>query len=592
MAQDRTIYRQAFSAPTSADEASRQIDLVIATDSPINGESLVCTPAAVSYGPAPVPVLLDHVNRTDAMAGRLLSIRFEAGKVIGRAQFTDAPQADAGWAMALAGCAVSVGATFNPADTQMSDRVTERVLKWRLRECSLVPVGADEQALSRCANVDPLTPPIPTMNDQTLTTVEPQDSAPVELSRAEANRQLAIRRSCAVAGLPEETVEELIRSTEGLPQLEVTTACVREARLAAERRAPVTAGHPARIYAGPAAGDIGENIYRSMKGEKLAEPLWLQLRDQGIGHGNDAVSVFRSALAGGDRRFLSRAGMTVSDLPNLLQNAGDRRLQDRFAVATAGVRAAAGTPRPLTDYRAASVLDVGMVGTAQKILDGGEIKFGAVNETGANYKPVRVGLGLSFSPESLANDDLAALDEAIAELGAAMLDAEALALVDLLEGAALGRNAPDGKSLFHADHANVVSAGTITIDVIGAAVAKLRKQKAIGGRYIDQSPAAILCGADQETLIRQLVSNAVTAASAQAVNPWQDLMVEVDPRLSGSFAYLLGNSRKPLELGRLTPSPTFVTETDFKTSHYRAKSEHVFGTIVCDHRSIIRIATA
>ena len=116
--------------------------------------------------------------------------------------------------------------------------------------------------------------------------------------------------------------------------------------------------------------------------------------------------------------------------------------------------------------------------------------------------------------------------------------------------------------------------------------------KAIGGRYISQEPAALLVGSASETTARQLLSDAINAAQSSNVNPWSNLEIAVDPRLSGTYAYVIGNSRKPLELGRLTDGPVLTTEVQFETSAYRAKSEHAFGAIVQEHRSIIRIPTA
>jgi hypothetical protein len=92
--------------------------------------------------------------------------------------------------------------------------------------------------------------------------------------------------------------------------------------------------------------------------------------------------------------------------------------------------------------------------------------------------------------------------------------------------------------------------------------------------------------------VRQLLSGAIQAATSAAVNPWANLEIAVEPRLSGSFAYVVGTGRKALELGRLTSGPTMTTEVDFSTSCYRAKSEHVFGAIVAEHRNIVRLATA
>jgi hypothetical protein len=119
----------------------------------------------------------------------------------------------------------------------------------------------------------------------------------------------------------------------------------------------------------------------------------------------------------------------------------------------------------------------------------------------------------------------------------------------------------------------------------------MRNMKAIGGRYVDQSPAALLVASGQETLARQLLSSAIQAAQSSNVNPWASLEIAVDPRLSGSYAYVVGNSRKPLELGRLTDGPVLTTEVQFETDAYRAKSTHVFGAIVQEHRSIVRIPT-
>jgi len=410
-----------------------------------------------------------------------------------------------------------------------------------------------------------------------------------ELSKAEANRALAIHRSAATAGLTNAEAEAIIASTkttqEGLMAVITAHASVIEGRAGA-------AGHPARQYVGPNGGHaqgLEGAIGAALRGERH-EPLWLALRASGLGHGNDPTSVWRSALSG-DNRWAARATISTSDLPTLLQQSGDRRLLERFQVADAGVRLAASV-RQLNDYRAASVVDVGLVGSASEILEAGEIKFSSIDEAAASYKPKRFGLGTVLSPESLANDDLSALDAALSEMAAAVLDAEALALVDLLEGAALGRNAPDGQALFHASHNNVVSTGPLGIGPIGSAVERLRNQKALGGRYVAQEPAVLLVGSASETSARQLLSTAINATQASNVNPWSNLQIAVDPRLSGTYSYVIGSARKPLELGRLSPAPIFTSEVAFSTGNFRAKTEHQFGAIVADHRSIVRLVNA
>ena len=581
-----TLTRSALTTPATADEATRSVELLIATEAPLNGVQLTCTAAAVTTSDAPVPVLLSHENHVDAMAGRLGPLRFEAGKILARAFFTDAPAADQGWQLAKAGCAVSVGAAYVDADVQMQG-ATELVRRWRLVEVSLVPAGKDPAALTR--SIPSISPSPLTMETASQApTTDNTDNGAQDLTRGEANRQLQIIRSATLAKLSADETETIIRETAGQPVAAGLMRVIERHAQAVEGRAGA-AGHPARIFTGSSEPQgLEATLTSAIKGERLEQPLWLSLRAAGIGHGHDATEVWRSALTG-EGRWLARS-ISTSDLPQLLTATGNRRLMERFTVADSGVRICASVRR-LVDYREAGVIDVGMVGQAKEIKEGGEITFGSVDESSAKYKPARFGIGLKFTPESLANDDLQGLDAALSELAAAMLDAEAVALVDLLEGAANGRTAPDTKALFHADHANTASAGGLSISTIGSAVEKLRNMKAIGGRYIAQEPAALLVASGQETLARQLLSSAINANQASAVNPWNTLEIAVDPRLAGTYAYVVGNSRKPLELGRLTDGPMLTTEVQFETSAYRAKSEHVFGAIVQEWRSIVRIPT-
>jgi len=588
-------------APSSADEAARTVEMVAASQTPVAGLVLRCRAGAVEAGPAVVPVLLNHSNNTAEMAGRLLGFRFERGQLIATAQFTDAPAAEAGWQLARGGCAVSVGATYEP-DAIEPGRAGEPdvVTKWRLREVSLVPVGADPLATTRAAESIQTT----ALEGNTVTATpiksEAAEAAPApsaaEIKRA---RQLTREVEKLVGFAPAAAADEIRRAaeTEGLEA--ARAACI-DAMAAEQAKAPTLsrgwdpseeaaasfsraweARGQRSIWAsntndGHQQTAITQLVERHWSG-KAAQPLDYSLRQLGIG-GRNALEVVTRALS-------------TTDLPLALTGSGNRQLLALFAAAPQGVRAAA-TLRQLSDYRAASTLDVGLVGKAQQIKEGGEIKFGSASEQAATYKPTRHGLGLSFTPESLVNDDLAGLDRAIAELGAAMLEAEAVALAALLEGNALGELAPDGKRLFHADHGNTV-AGPLGIGTLGEAVAKLRRQTTIGGRFLYQEPGSIVCSPDIELTVRQLLSDTLQATDPVDVNPWRALEVAVDPQLGAQYVYLLpAGARRPLELGRLTPAPVLESETNFDTGMYRVKSEHAFGCAVVDHRPIVRLTVA
>ena len=393
------------------------------------------------------------------------------------------------------------------------------------------------------------------------------------VERIERSRCAAILDAARKLQVSDDLAHQLI---EDGTELSAARMALIDARSAAERLAP--GGHERTEVQPPnqQQSELAALVQRAWDGRN-AEPLWLSLRSMGH-RGSNGVEVLRGALS-------------TSDLPLMLTGAGNRQLLAQFAAAPAGVRMAAAV-RQLADYRSASTLDVGLVGKAAAIKEGGEIKFSSASEQSASYKPTRHGLGLSFTPESIANDDLNGLDRAIGELGSAMLEAEAVALAALLEGNALGELAPDGKRLFHADHVNTV-VGPLSISSLGSAVAKLRRQTTIGGRYLYQEPGAIVCSPDIELTVRQLLSDTLQATDPVDVNPWRSLEVAVDPQLGATYVYLLpSGNRLPLELGRLSPAPILESETDFTTGMYRVKSEHAFGCAVVDHRPIVRMTVA
>jgi len=547
--------------PLSIDEASRTAELVIATSAPIGGVSLDCSAGAVNYGPAPVPVLLDHENQTGAMAGRILSIRSEANQLIGVAQFSDAPAADAGWALAQAGCAVSVGALVQPADLVPLDATADRAARWTLREASLVPVGADPACVVRSA--EPLSPS--PMNTQTAT-----DSAPEIISRAEITRERNILRSAQAANLNTAETQELIDSGKPFDAVVVTIL----ERMAARTPAKTTGA----MVALPNNDHTAEGlIQRALEGKLTGDPLWLQLRQFGYG-GN--------AKNGPD--LITRA-MSTSDLPNLLQASGDRQLAARFLEQQGGVLAAARN-RPLNDYRTASTVDLALVGTATKMIEGAEVELGYVTDSGISYKPTRWSRGLKVSHEAMANDDLAGMAEAISELASACLDAEKSELAYLLQGTANGATVSDGTAMFATAHGNN-AAGGLTIAGLSAAIAALRGQTTAGGRFIDLQPGTLIVPIAAETTALQLISTNLAAAVTANVQPWTNIKVEVEPRLSGSYCYLVAaGARLPLELGRLTAAPGLLTETEFKTGAYMAKASHSFGVAATEYRAIVRLA--
>jgi hypothetical protein len=609
---NRIITRNASPRPSTVNEQARTVELVIASEADVGDGIILNCRQLPEYGPAPVPVLLSHQNSTAAMSGRIVRLWLDQAKVIGLAQFTDAPAADEGWQLARAGCAVSVGASIPPDALQRRGKA-DLATRWRLREASLVPVGADPTALTRSH-----TPNLNMSESQTQAAALAADTDTDEnLSRAELKRQRDVLQVCAAAGLNEAETAELIRS--GRSVRECSIEAVRQFRIRTEGNTLI--GHPAQgaaalpmsvgaLWAGSNAAERAElqraaqpaaaaaeptdplarAIHRAVRGQALERPLAEELRAAGYA-GRSGEELARSAFCTGQRNSaLLRGFHSTSDAKALLLETGDRRLQERHAEAPRGILELARI-RTLSDFREASVIDAGLVGAAVKLNEGGEIQYGSLNSEAGKYKPSRYGLGLSFSFEALANDDLGGIDAVLNELSATMLESEASFLGDLLFGAAgNGRVCPDGKTLFHADHNNTPAADvTLSTQGLGEMVELLRRQTSVGGRKIWLSPGYVMVGPDLETTALQLLSEAWQATEPDDTNPWKSLQLIVDPTVAEGYFYLVASgTRKPFEIGRVDGMPQMRQEEDFNTSGMRMKVEHAYGGACTDHRVIVR----
>jgi hypothetical protein len=303
--------------------------------------------------------------------------------------------------------------------------------------------------------------------------------------------------------------------------------------------------------------------------------------------------VLKNALTGSRPENWLKRSLSTSDLPQLLLETGDRRLQERYEEAPRGVLQVA-RERPLADFKGAGIVDVGLVGQAVKILEGGEINYTSINESATKYKPVRYGVGLKFTFESMANDDLNGLADAIEEIRATIPEAQATELVSLLSAGASnnGALAPDGLQLFATAHANSIT-GSMNITGLGDAVKALRKQKTVGGRMLNLAPGYIMCGPELESSATQLLSATWTAAVPENTNPWRDLQLLIEPAILDSTWYLVASGpRRPLELGTVAGMPRMLSEPEFDTSAMKYKIEGAFGVAVADHRTVVRVKAA
>jgi hypothetical protein len=581
---------QRMSRGASWDEASRTARVVLSTDSDVgDGVILPHTREAIDWPSRPLPLVVDHGRTIDRVAGAVTQLQLERidgrQSLVGRIEL-DGPAAELVEPLLRTGAArFSVAARvlqLEPGRRGGPDVAT----RWAPVELSAVVVGQDPAAVLRSNNNTPKEGAMSSTNTAAPAAVQITESTDLQRSAKEIKRERDILRAGQAAGLDTEQTDELIRTGKPINEVHVEIYEILRDRLS---HSP--AGHPAlgRWVEG-AKDPLADAIERAFEGKPLERSLIQTLKDAGY-VGRSGEEVIRNAFVTGKRSNLIERGFhSTSDAKDLLLSTGDRRLQDRHSEAPRGILELARV-RQLSDFREASVIDAGLVGGAVKLNEGAEIRYGSLNSDAGKYKPSRYGLGLSFSFEALANDDLGGISAVLDELSATMLESEATFLGELLFGSAgEGGLCPDGLPLFDVAHGNTPATdATLTTQGLSSMVELLRRQTSIGGRKIWLSPGYILVGPDLETTALQLFSESWNATEPDDTNPWKSLRLIVDPTVEEGYFYLAASgNRKPFEVGRVEGMPQMRQEEDFNTSGMRMKIEHAYGGACVDHRVIVR----
>lgn len=631
----KQLERSAFLRPVTVDEASRTVDLVIATEAPVGGLVLRCAADAVDMGPAPVPVLLDHSSSIDRMAGRLTDLRFEGGQMIGRAQFTDAPVAEMGWQLARSGCAVSVQALFNSADVGPLNSDADIVRHWRLGHAALVPQGADEACLTRSKINSP-----PDMEDlkqtgespaaapevameraaQPLAAVAGTDEAKAQLEalRAEAlelKRENRVRDAASQMGLPAAQVAEILEVTRGKGIDESVMEVVKRHRVAVETANPVHAGHPARTPLG-VIRDEGETLVRSFNDE-LEHRAGLLKAPTEIGRASMGLTMMEMSRSYLQSRGVDTTGMSknqvvarafhsTSDFPLLFENVASKTLLAAYAEEPR-TWAPLARQRNIPDFKQVSDYQIAGQIVPAEIKENGEYTSGTVTEGKATWNLSTFGRKIQLTRQSIINDDLDALSRVPEMLGRGCRLLESKMVWDLITNGTLGATVSlDGKALFDNDHANKISGATSVIGIAGMdqAKQKLRKQGDLAGNRLNLAPAYLLVPLELETTALQfLFPTGYAPASltgASGPNPFAGgVQLIVEPRLSDDSAVMwyLTSSPNRVEMitygyldGEVGPTITQTEKRDPDGVELLVRMD--FGCTLSDYRGFVRSAGA
>lgn len=283
--------------------------------------------------------------------------------------------------------------------------------------------------------------------------------------------------------------------------------------------------------------------------------------------------------------ILTRAAMTTSDFPIIFENAINRTLEGRYALAVPTYRSIA-RKQNFNDFRPHTTVKTGDFPMLQKVLESGEIKYGSFNEGKETVQAFSYAIALSITRQMLINDNIGAIADLLSSYGPTVALFEEVTFYSM----AFNGKLADGKTVFHADHENLASPGTaIDVTNVGLARAAMSKQKSTGGNPLLQNAAKLLLvGPDKLTEAEMLIAS-ITPATVSNVNIFSGKLGVIDTaQITGNAWYTFADPAfgSNYRWGYLEgyEAPRVRTDEPFGTQGFKMSVELDFGVGATDYR--------
>lgn len=257
--------------------------------------------------------------------------------------------------------------------------------------------------------------------------------------------------------------------------------------------------------------------------------------------------VIQAALTVQGPRASSGGVISTGDLGSVLGQpihaTFDRGYQDQLAETTYGVYT---TEMLVPDFKGVSMVNLGLPEGIRKVSEGGKLPLAKLGD-GARFVQLGTdGLKISFTRESIINDEFGALIGAVNTLGMVFRQFEDDQAMDaLIDGVMVEKN-EQGQwvqtEVFGDEYSNVVEVTALDDDGIAAARQAMRAQRGKGGFRLNIAPRVLAVSADLEDQALRLVAAKIQAARLADVSTAQAMNLQVivlDKLPEGTF-FLMG----------------------------------------------------
>jgi len=532
-------------APATIDEATRSVDVVLATETPclvFDWERGIVNEVLLMSG-AIIPesrqvVMLDTHSRyeTARIIGSTRDIRTEGQEMLGRSYFSTAPEAESPWIKTKEGHLTDFSAGYKSVESLWIPEGQTQVIegrsyegplqvttKWILRELSAVPIGADENAKARSLATDE--PKEETQMDKKVREIlekrglastatedeawaflsrmevkdgnESDHDAELEKARAEAHGKELEKVRAEATGKELDRIREIDAMLEKYDCQDMARELIVGGKTLTEAR-QVVMDKIHEKSKNPGFSGIRQGVDERDKFRAAAnDALWLR-----AGHviqnptpgaqelrGYSLVEMARECLRmagihhhGTVKEMVGRA-LTTSDFPNILANLANKSMQAGWdgANETWPIWTGVGS---VSDFKLHYDNALSEFDDLEELSETGEIKYGKFSEKPPEtYRAVTFAKKFRLTRMAIINDDLSALTE----LPAKRTEAANRKIGDVVYGVIIGNgNMADGYAIFenahHKNDATGAGRAVPSTTTIAEAIRAMGVQKDIAGK--------------------------------------------------------------------------------------------------------------
>ncbi len=294
--------------------------------------------------------------------------------------------------------------------------------------------------------------------------------------------------------------------------------------------------------------------------------------------------------------LIGRSGLhSTSDFPLILANVANKTLRAAYDTTprtfTAWARQAV-----ITDFKPVARNQLGGAPDLLRVPESGEFTYGTIGESREVYALVTYGRIVGITRQTLINDDLDAFTRIPSAFGAAAADLESDLVYSIFS---TNPNMADGNPLFHASHANLGTAGTISETTLAEAYRLFGNQRGLEGRQISVLPRYIITPPGVRSVEARKNVTATTPNAVAGVNAFANRLEPIEearliPAAGPDPWFLAADPSRidTIEFAYLEGQQGVYTETrsGFEVDGIEIKARHDFAAKAIDWRGLFRNA--